>query len=216
MSKSSATGGWKGKNDKECFRCGRITHTGAECKAKTHVKGGPPKSATRGKMCWMLQGRKPRNIAKCAIGHHWFGVFWSVVTPRRHHVAGESSEESGDTVPLVSWFQGYKDFKASRGALREVSQNLAMATTAETAKSLYLFGRHEQSDILKQAGPWAQNVSRCVSSAKGCLPLNFPVLLCVSEIGRFRPTFANCSSQYDISSEEETRPDEGTNGSRSV
>ena len=50
---------------------------------------------------------------------------------------------------------------------------------------LSLFGRHEQSDILKQAGPWAQNVSRCVSSAKGCLSVNFPVLFCVSEIVRF-------------------------------
>ena len=54
VTKSSATGGWKGKTDKECFRCARITYTGAECKAKTHVKGGPPKSATRRKMCWIL------------------------------------------------------------------------------------------------------------------------------------------------------------------
>ena len=39
----------KGRTDKECFRCGRIGHIRADCRAKTHLDGGPPKSAPKGK-----------------------------------------------------------------------------------------------------------------------------------------------------------------------
>ena len=38
-------GGGKGKTDRECFRCGRIGHIRADCRAKTHINGGLPKSA---------------------------------------------------------------------------------------------------------------------------------------------------------------------------
>ena len=41
--------GEKGKTDKKCFRCGRIGHIRADCRAKTHVNRGHPKSASRGK-----------------------------------------------------------------------------------------------------------------------------------------------------------------------
>ena len=34
--------------------------------------------------------------------------------------------------------------------------------------------RHEQSDILQQVDPLAQNVPQSVSSAKGCLSENLP------------------------------------------
>ena len=46
---SKGKGGGKGKTDKECFRCRRIGHIRADCRAKTHVNGGPPKSAPTGK-----------------------------------------------------------------------------------------------------------------------------------------------------------------------
>ena len=38
---SKFRGGGKGKTDKECFCCGRIGHIRADCRAKTHVNGGP-------------------------------------------------------------------------------------------------------------------------------------------------------------------------------
>ena len=44
---SKGTGGGKGKTDRECFRCGRIGHIRADCRAKTHINGGPPKSAPK-------------------------------------------------------------------------------------------------------------------------------------------------------------------------
>ena len=47
--KGNTKGGGKGRTDKECFRCGRIGHTRADCRAKTHRHGGPPKAAPKGK-----------------------------------------------------------------------------------------------------------------------------------------------------------------------
>ena len=47
-SKSNTKEGGKRKTE-ECFRCGRIDHTRADCRAKTHIIGGLPKSAPTGK-----------------------------------------------------------------------------------------------------------------------------------------------------------------------
>ena len=38
-SKGNTKGGRKGRTDKECFRCGRIGHIGADCRAKTYIEG---------------------------------------------------------------------------------------------------------------------------------------------------------------------------------
>ena len=38
-SKGNTKGGGKGRTDRECFRCGRIGHIRADCRAKTHIKG---------------------------------------------------------------------------------------------------------------------------------------------------------------------------------
>ena len=40
---SKGKGGGKGKTDRECFRCGRIGLIRADCRAKPHISGGPPK-----------------------------------------------------------------------------------------------------------------------------------------------------------------------------
>ena len=40
--------GGKGKTDRECFRCGRTGHIRADCRAKTHINGGPPKTTRKG------------------------------------------------------------------------------------------------------------------------------------------------------------------------
>ena len=46
---SKGKGGGKSKTDRDCFRCGRIGHIRADCRAKTHINGGLPKSAPKGK-----------------------------------------------------------------------------------------------------------------------------------------------------------------------
>ena len=47
--KGNTNGGGKGRTEKECFRCGRIGHIKFDCRAKTHLNGGPPISVNRGK-----------------------------------------------------------------------------------------------------------------------------------------------------------------------
>ena len=46
---SKGKGGGKGKIDRVCFRCGIIGHFTTDCKTKTLINGGSPKSATQGK-----------------------------------------------------------------------------------------------------------------------------------------------------------------------
>ena len=39
----------KAKTDRECYRCGRVGHIRTDCRAKSHINGGPPKSAPKAK-----------------------------------------------------------------------------------------------------------------------------------------------------------------------
>ena len=48
----------KGRTDKECFRCGRIGHIRADCRAKTHLDGGLPKSAPKEKSAGNCEDEK--------------------------------------------------------------------------------------------------------------------------------------------------------------
>ena len=45
--------------DKDCFCCGRIGHIRADCRAKTHLHGGHPKSAPKGKGAGSCEEEKP-------------------------------------------------------------------------------------------------------------------------------------------------------------
>ena len=49
-SKSNTTGGGKSRTDIERFHCGRIGHIRADCRARTHVNGGPRTSAPKEKV----------------------------------------------------------------------------------------------------------------------------------------------------------------------
>ena len=86
-------------------------------------------------------------------------------------VVVESSEEAPGTMPplpLALWFKKTKTSKHS-----EPWQRLPRR------RRVFFFvcwdWRHEQSDVLQQADPWAQNAPKSVSSAKGCFSVNFPV-----------------------------------------
>ena len=70
-SKGNTKGGGKGGTNKECFRCGRIGHIRADCRAKTRVNAGPTKSAPKGKGV----GRCEKKIHKmCHWGSQIYGV----------------------------------------------------------------------------------------------------------------------------------------------
>ena len=62
--KNSVSGGGEGKPDKKCFRCGRIGHMRADCNAKTHVNGGPPKSAPKLRIVGNCEEEKSKKSCK--------------------------------------------------------------------------------------------------------------------------------------------------------
>ena len=47
--KGHTKGGGKGETDRECYRCGRVGHIRTDCRTKSHINGGPPKFAPKGK-----------------------------------------------------------------------------------------------------------------------------------------------------------------------
>ena len=62
-------GGGKGKIDKECFRCGRIGHR-ADCRAKTHVYGGHPKSVPKGTSVGNCEDEETETSQNMPLGDH--------------------------------------------------------------------------------------------------------------------------------------------------
>ena len=61
--------------------CGRICHIRADCRAKTHINGGHPKYAPRGKSAGNCEDEETETT-KCAIGDHRFGFLRGIVRPR--------------------------------------------------------------------------------------------------------------------------------------
>ena len=122
---SKGKGGGKGKIDKECFRCGRIGHIRADCRAKTNINGGTPKSAPKGKMSEIGRTKKQKSNKMC----HWWPSIWGPVWYHQDHgdeVAGDASTfettELMPPLPLDSWF---KRTETLCGKFR----NLAIMTT---------------------------------------------------------------------------------------
>ena len=121
----------KVNTDKECFRCGRIGHIRADCRARTHVDGGLRKSAPRGKGVGNCEEEEQQSSQDVPVGIIDLGSFEVLSdhgeTTEDDVVVDESSEESTGTLPLlppVSLVQGDEDFKARRNALRQVSKTL--------------------------------------------------------------------------------------------
>ena len=69
---SKGKGGGKGKTDRECFRCGRIGHITADCRAKTHINGRPPKSAPKGKSVRNCEDEETETSQNVPNGNHRF------------------------------------------------------------------------------------------------------------------------------------------------
>ena len=64
-SKGYTKGGEKGKTDRECYRCGRVGHIRTDCRAKSHINGGPPKSAPKGKGVASYEDEEKRSHKMC-------------------------------------------------------------------------------------------------------------------------------------------------------
>ena len=64
---AKAKGGWKGKIDRECFRCERIGDTRADCRAQTHINGGSQNLRPKGKVLEIAKTKKPRPHKRCHL-----------------------------------------------------------------------------------------------------------------------------------------------------
>ena len=108
-------------------------------------------------------------------------------------VVDESSEEATGTMPPLPPAPWFKKTKTSKHAEKHRGRFCHDNDCRGGEESSFFDCWDEQSDILQQADPWAQNAPKSVSHAKGCLSVNFHCLLCVSKVGCSRPPVANYS-----------------------
>ena len=141
-SKSNTEGGGNGRTDKECFRCGRICHIRADWRARTFIDGGLPKSALKGKGLGSCEEEGPEASKNVPLVTIDLGSFEGLSD---HGGAVE------DDVDDVEEFSEEEELchrhrllpGSRRQGLQSIqrcivgsSRNIAVATIAETAKSL--------------------------------------------------------------------------------
>ena len=127
-SKSNTKGGGKGKIDRECYRCGRTGHIRADCRAKIHINGGPPKSPPKGKGVGSCEEEEPatsQNVPLETMGLGSFDVLSDHGDTAEDDVDDdESSQEATETLPPLPFASSFRKTRTSNhtGALREVSE----------------------------------------------------------------------------------------------
>ena len=124
-SKGHTKGGGKGKTDRECYRCGRVGHIRTDCRAKSHINGGPPKSAPKGKgvaSCEDEETETSQNVPLGTIDLASFEVLSNhgddVDDEVDVDVSTNETTEMMPPLPLISWLQ------ENRSVLWEVSETL--------------------------------------------------------------------------------------------
>ena len=205
-SKSNTKGGGKGRTDKECFRCGRIGHIRADCRAKTHINGGPPKSAPKGRGVGSCEEEEPETSQNVTLGTIDLGSFEVLSDHGDAEDDGdvdEFVEEATGTMsppPPASWVKSSEISKHNGMDYRKFRKPCNGDRRDEESPFFDCWdGKHEQSDY-----PWAP---KSIPNVKSCLSVNFPVCSVCEKLGVYEhlPMKAH---QYDISSEGEGRPDE--------
>ena len=164
QAKSTLKGGLKSKTDKECFRCGCTRHIRADCRAKTHVNGGPPKSAPRGKGVGNCKEEEQESSQHVPLGIVDLGSFEVLSdngeTIEDDVVVDESSDEPTGTLPplpLVSWFTNTKISRYAEMRCRNFRKHGNGNDCRDGEESSFFdcwAWRHELYDILQHADPW--------------------------------------------------------------
>ena len=90
--KGNTEGGGKGRTDKECFRCGRIGHIRADCRAKTLLNGGPRNLHPKEKELKIARKKSKKHRKTC----RWRLLIWvrSFEVLSDHDDTEEDGEES--------------------------------------------------------------------------------------------------------------------------
>ena len=107
---SKGKGGGKGKTDRECFRCGRIGHIRADCRAKTHINGRPPKSAPKGKSVGNCEDEETETSQIVPLGTIDL-VSFEVLSDHGDEVDDDDDESTYETTDMMpplppdSWFK---------------------------------------------------------------------------------------------------------------
>ena len=78
-SKGNTKGGGKGRTDSECFRCGRIGHIRADCRAKTHIN----ESAPKGKAVGSCEEEDPESSQNVPLRPSILRCCQTTVTPKK-------------------------------------------------------------------------------------------------------------------------------------
>ena len=200
---SKGKGGGKGKTDRECFRCGRIGHIGADCRAKTHIKGGHPKSAPKGKSVGNCEDEETETSQNVPLGTIDLGSL-EVLSDHGDEVDDdESTHEATEMMPPLppaSWFKRTETFCGKfRKPCNEHHQD-------EDYPFLDCWdGKQEQSDAVQQMDPSARNAPKPKPDVKGCLFVNFPTCSVCQKLGVYQRLQMK-ARQCNISSEGEDRP----------
>ena len=198
--KGKGKGGEEEKNDRECFRCGRIRHIRADCRAKTHINGGPPKSAAKGKSVGNCEDEATETSQNVPLGTIDLGSF-EVLSDHGDEVDGDgSTDETTEMVPPLppdSWF---KKTETLCGMFRKPCNE--DHRDEECAFLDCWDGKQEQFDALQQMDPSARNVPKSSPDVKGCLSVNSPVCSVCQKLGVYQRLPIK-APQYDFSTEEE-------------
>ena len=205
-SKSSTKGGGKGRTDKECFRCGRIGHIRADCRAKTHINGGPPKSAPKGKGVGSCEEEEPETSQNVPLGTIDLGSFEVLSDHGDAEDDGdveEFLEEATGTMsppPPASWVKSIETSKHNEMDCKKFRKPCNGDRRDEESPFFDCWdGKHEQSDALQQMDPWAP---KSTPNVKSCLSVNFPVCSVCQKLGVYQH-LPSKAPQCDVSSEGE-------------
>ena len=99
--------------DRESFRCGRIGHIRADCRAKTHINGDLPKSAPKVKSVGNCEDEETETSQNVPLGTIELGSF-EVFSDHGDEVdVDEFTHETTEMMPPLppdSWFKRTKTF----------------------------------------------------------------------------------------------------------
>ena len=190
----------------ESFRCGRIGHIRADCRAKPHINGRVPNFAPKRKSVGNCKDEE--TVTSQNVPLETIDLGSSEVLPDHGKEVGcwwvHMWNRRNDAI-TVNWFLVEED--------RDVS--LEDHWDEEYPFLDYLDGKHEQFDALQQMDLWARNAPKSEPDVKGCLSVNFPVCsLCQKLVVYQRLPIK--APQYDISSEGEDRLSDNSNDGRVV
>ena len=211
-SKGHTKGGGKGKTDRECYRCGRVGHIRTDCRAKSHINGGPPKSAPKGKGVASCEDEETETSQNVPLGKIDLASF-EVLSNHGDDVDDEvdvdvSTNETTEMMPPLPPISWLKKTEAYCGKFRKPCNK-------DHRDEEHPFFEcqdemREQIDILQQMDPWMRNAPKSLPLVKGCSSVNFTACSVCQKLGLYQ-RLPSKTPQYDIFSEEEERSSNDSN-----